>query len=140
MTAQASENLRYDGEHHAMCTTPLEDFFAAGEARPDFMFQSTALWRGYVGSWEIIDDHLYLTGLSGKLKSGQDVSIASMFEGFSGSVFAYWYSGDIRLPKGELLEYVHGGFESIYERDLLLNVERGVLKSVVVKRKEPSAD
>ena len=139
MTAQASEKLRYNGADHLMCTTPLEDYLAAREPRPEFMFQSTALRRGYVGNWEIIDDHLYLTGLRGKLKSGDTVSIQSIFEGFPGSVFAYWYSGIIRLPQGELLQYVHGGFESIYERDLLLHLERGVIKIVVTQRNEPPA-
>ena len=49
-------------------------------------------------------------------------------------MFAHWYSGTIRIPQGELLEYVHGGYASTYERDLLLELERGVVKNVHVRQ------
>ena len=42
-------------------------------------------------------------------------------------VFAHWYSGVLRIPQGELLEYVHAGYGSIYEKDLLIDVENGVV-------------
>lgn len=38
---------------------------------------------------------------------------------------ASWVTGELRVPQGELLHYVHGGFASVYERDLLLAVEKG---------------
>ena len=38
-----------------------------------------------------------------------------------------WYSGTIRLPQGKLLNYVHGGYGSTYEQDVLLHIEQGVL-------------
>lgn len=31
-----------------------------------------------------------------------------------------------RVPQGELLQYVHGGCDSVYEQDLLLVLEQGV--------------
>ena len=31
-------------------------------------------------------------------------------------IFAEWVNGIIRIPQGELLEYVHMGFHSIYEK------------------------
>lgn len=132
MTAQIPEKLRYNGENHSMCTNPLDEFFALGEISLQFKVNCTALWRGYVGQWEIIDNRLYLTELHGTLKSGEEASVATIFPGFPGSVFAHWYSGTIRIPQGELLEYVHGGYASTYERDLLLDLERGVVKNVHV--------
>ncbi len=48
-----------------MCTNPLSDFFAMGGFNPRFESNSTALWRGYVGRWEIVDGRLYLVELHG---------------------------------------------------------------------------
>jgi hypothetical protein len=42
-------------------------------------------------------------------------------------LFAEWVSGVLRIPRGELLQYVHMGFESVYERELHLRVEAGVV-------------
>jgi hypothetical protein len=42
------------------------------------------------------------------------------------------YSGTIRIPQGKQLEYVHMGYGSTFERDLFLDLERGVVKSTRV--------
>lgn len=54
MTAQIAENLRYAGEDVAMCTHPLRNYFSLGGFDPGFQSNGTALWRGYVGSWEVL--------------------------------------------------------------------------------------
>ena len=76
MTAQIAERLHYQGEDVAMCTNPLSDYFAMGGTNPRFESNCTALWRGYVGSWEIVDDRLYLVELSGTLEGGADLLAA----------------------------------------------------------------
>ena len=127
MTAQIAENLLYQGEQFRMCSTPLSDFFAQGGFKPDFSITCTALWRGYVGQWQILGDRLYLVALSGHLVDGREVSLETVFPGFPKRVFAHWYSGTLRVPQGRRLEYVHMGFGSIYDSDLLLQVDQGVL-------------
>ena len=88
MTAQIAERLRYDGEDYAMCTNPLSDYFALGGVNPDFVWTTTALWRGYVGYWEVADGRLYLLELQGTLKDGNDASVATIFPNFPDRVFA----------------------------------------------------
>ena len=129
MTAQLAERLRYEGQDLAMCTNPLSDYFAMGGANPGFVSSCTALWRGYVGSWEIIAGRLYLTSISGTIESGSEASLTTIFPDSSDRVFAHWYSGRIRIPQGKQLEYVHMGYASIFERDLFLDLERGVVKN-----------
>ena len=128
MTAQFSERLHYNGEDLPMCTNPLSDYFAMGGVIPGFESNCTALWRGYVGSWEIVDDRLYLIGISGTIEGGVDASLATIFPDFPDRVLAHWYSGTIRIPQGKQLEYVHMGYGSTYERDVLLDLERGIVK------------
>jgi hypothetical protein len=133
MTAQISEKLLLEGVKHPMCTNPLANFSQLGGTLPKFVSTSTALWRGYVGTWEVLNDRLYLIEISGTLKSGEDACLETVFPGFKDRVFAHWYSGVIRLPEGKMLEYVHMGYGSTYERDLLLTFKNGVLTSRQVK-------
>lgn len=60
-------------------------------------------------------------------------SLATIFPDFPERVFAHWYSGTIRIPQGKELEYVHGGYASVFERDLFLDVERGVVMKSQVR-------
>ena len=48
-----------------------------------------------------------------------------MFNKKVGNIKAEWYSGVLRIPKGEVLEYVHGGYGSKFERDLFITIEKG---------------
>ena len=116
-----------------MCNNPLSDYFALSGVKAPFKFRSTALWRGYVGTWEIVDDRLYLVELKGTLAGGIEASVATIFPEFPNRVFAHWYTGTIRLPGGKLLRYVHGGYRSIYELDRLLEIEHGVLKNTQLR-------
>ena len=129
MTAQIGEQIKYQGVQLTMCTTPLSDYFRFGGDRPDFQAECTALWRGYVGRWEIVDNRLYLVGLYGILKDDSEASLETVFPDHPDRVFAHWYSGILRIPQGKLLNYEHAGFASTYEKDLLLSVKKGVITS-----------
>lgn len=133
MTAQVPEKIIIDGQLARLYTLPLQPFEPVLDARRERGFRptSTACWRRYIGTWEIREDRLYLIKLDCYFQRevGQ---LEKIFPGVSPPVFAYWYTGTLRIPQGELLEYVHGGFASTYEKDLLLTISRGVLLSKVV--------
>lgn len=40
-------------------------------------------------------------------------------------LLADWFPVVVRVPRGRMLEYVHMGFESIYEKELHIHVEQG---------------
>lgn len=134
MTAQISERLIYEGQQLSMCTNPLSLYFAMGGDGPKFEYNCTALWRGYVGTWEVVDGRLYLIELRGELEGGGVACVATIFPDYPNRVFAHWYSGTIRIPQGKLLNYVHMGYGSTYERDLFLEIEKGVLKTTRVRQ------
>lgn len=140
MTAQMGERLFYEGDEHSMCSTPLSGYFALGGECPKFGQFCTALWRGYVGSWEIRHDRLYMVGLQGTLDDGTKANLETVFPGYPDRVFAHWYSGEIRIPQGRLLNYVHGGFASTYERDVFLKFEKGLLVAKRVKENGQAED
>ena len=136
MTAQVSESLKYEGKAYGMCTEPLGNYFTMGGKDPGFTMIDTSCWRGYVGEWEIVDNRLYMIGLEGLLEDGSEVGMEAVFPDFPDRVFAHWYSGTVRLPQGEMLRYVHMGYESQYDRDLLLTFEKGVLVGTETRKND----
>ena len=139
MTAQIPESLVYNGETVSMCTEPLSDYFFLSGNRPKFKSNSSALWRGYIGSWEIEDFRLYLVGVEGVLEDGTKVTLGTFFPDFPGRVFAHWYSGNVRIPQGKQLQYLHMGYSSTFEQDLLLEIDQGVVTSTRVRNNGISA-
>jgi len=69
-----------------------------------------------VGTWEIRDGRFYLVALRGRYRLTP-----------GGPLWADWFTGVIRIPRGELLQYVHMGFGSVYEQELHIKVEHGVV-------------
>lgn len=124
MTAQIHEILRIDGRLTSMAfCPPLPEAHeriaeAVGSALDgmDAILRSTACWRGYQGSWEIRENRFYLTGLRGKYRLVG-----------SEPLFADWFTGVLRIPVGRQLEYVHMGFGSVFERELHIKIERGIV-------------
>ena len=124
MTAQVHENLIYEGEQTSMASCPevpldhpeiIESSFDdKSQSHP--MVGSTACWRGYIGTWEIKNDHFFLKRLQGPYEVlAKD------------GIHAIWFSGSLKVPRGELLQYVHMGFESVYEREIILKIVDGII-------------
>ncbi|CAI3798112.1 hypothetical protein [Rheinheimera sp. MM224] len=134
MTAQCSEKLSYLGFDLPMATCPLSDYFRLVRTPVDIEFarNSTALHRGYIGHWKIIDHRLYLSSLHGELNSGEPLRLEMIFPGFPDLVFAHWYTGTLRIPRGRMLEYKHSGFGSLYAYDLMILIDEGRVKRLCV--------
>ena len=134
MTAQSMEKIFINGHKYSMATEPLEPYLDSLSERPRFFPRYTSCWRGYFGTWEIKDnDRLFLIDLvcsRADLKIGKfwEVGMDFLFPDQK-EVFADWFTGEIRIPQGDLLEYVHGGYDSTYEKDLFLDFKEGYLVS-----------
>lgn len=195
MTAQVREIVVIDGERRGLCALPLAPLFHSWRPEIRFEVESSANWRGYQGSWEIVGTDLFLTDFTGtpvqngdpkqpgpaalpiiahgpdvanekavarwkkavahldglpKDANGESVPDRSsspvhdddgfVSGGYRGEVdleavvnarrspvFASWFTGVLRMPQGKTLEYVHGGFGSLQERDLIVSIESGVV-------------
>ncbi len=106
MTAQFSEHLIYQGKELTLCTQPLGPFLEFSGSTLKFEATCTALWRGYVGTWAIENDRLYLVKLSGNVVTDgqeQEVGLEALFPGYPDGVFAHWFTGELRCPRGALL-------------------------------------
>lgn len=133
MTAQSMEMIFFKNQKLYMATEPLQPYLDSLAEKPRFFPNSTSCWRGYHGTWEIRDNRLLLIHLvcyRADLKIGKiwEVDMDFLFPGQI-EVFADWFTGEIRIPQGDLLEYVHGGYDSTYEKDLFLDFKEGYLVS-----------
>lgn len=131
MTIQAGDILSYNGEKTTIATEPLKPYL---KTRSDvsFIYKSTALVRGYIGTWKIRNKKLYLISLLGFLDNNEKVDLNYLFPNKI-EVFAGWYSGDIRIPEGELLKKINLGYASVFEKDRILSFKEGILISETVK-------
>jgi hypothetical protein len=131
MTIQAGDILSYNGKKTTIATEPLKPYL---ETRSDvsFIFKSTALVRGYIGTWKIKNKKLYLVALVGFIENNEKVDFKYLFPNKT-EVFADWFSGDIRIPEGDLLQKINIGYASVFARDRLLNFNKGILISETLK-------
>ncbi len=152
MTAQVGDVIHYKGERLALFDNPLESLWDDSNPRPKFVPYSTANWRGYVATWTISDEILYLEGISGVIIAPEDgqliqsrtplmqqgisdgirgkrstvpVTVEMLFPKSKGHVAATWFTGRLRIPRGALLHYVHMGYASVYEEEIMLEIESG---------------
>lgn len=141
-TAQMPDVLVLGGRRRELWTNPLESHPAAESGafvveREGFV---TNNWRGYVATWVIDGDRLYLTGLEAPYpEDGQGeekADLAKLFPGQynGGRVHADWFTGELRVPDGKMIDYVHMGYGSTFTREILIAVEKGVVKSRTVRR------
>lgn len=140
MTAQASDSLFHDGQHFWLASEPLGGAWAhRGRDAPFFVPMNTACWRGYVARWAIRDGRLYLTGLEGtvahsitdeELLLGREGSegpatLETLFPGEPPPIPADWVTGTLHARRGELLHYVHMGYESTFQESRFIDVVDG---------------
>ena len=139
-TAQAPDVLIYDNKILDLFSNPLESYYKDEKDKPKFYIYpnetSSGNWRGYVAIWEITDGELFLRGLDSWLcDSGTETvpplcrkaDLKELFgnKSVKGKISATWFTGELRIPEGKQIAYVHMGYGSIYERDIIINVEAG---------------
>lgn len=135
-TAQISDILIREGDTLTLFSTPLE-FKPGIEDLRIGMFDfkdhtiSTGCWRGYMAFWKIENDSLFLTKIISCLDNNLIADLDKLFplEVKQGKIFASWYTGELAIQKGDLLYYVHSGFESIYKREEVIQISNGVYQS-----------
>jgi len=147
MTAQIGDRIFINNIEHTLACEPLSRFLYDNKIEKLFRTVSTACYRGYFATWEINDGKIYLLDieaprpLSRKKQNESKEPVSAMQKLFPGqsNVFACWVNGMLKIQSGEIIEYVHDGYESVYETDIILGFENGVLideKIVSNKTKE----
>jgi hypothetical protein len=131
-TGQFGDILIVNGKKVEIFSNPLEEYFwkkgsrTIGKTDMNEEGGCTALWRGYVATWELKNDSLFLIRIQiNYCDKPKEINLKKEFG--SKRIFADWVNDTIICPQGELLEYIHLGYASIYEGIKHYIFERGKL-------------
>jgi hypothetical protein len=135
-TAQFPDKIYYNGKEYNLDSNPLEVYFEKNpNKRPKSEVRSSALWRGYVATFEIIDNQLFLKDIEIQYRDTTSKGSNNYnWKSVLNEVFADqkniqvdWYTGLLVLPQGKVVNYVHMGYGSTYQHYTILEFNKGVL-------------
>jgi len=137
-TAQYPDIIIYNGKEYDLIVNPMEIYFENfPERRPQASLRSTALWRGYIAAFEIIQNELWIvdikievrtSDIGAKKFTSEWVSVIKECLDGNSRMKVNWYNGLLIIPYGEMVNYVHMGYASTYEKYFILEIHNGNLK------------
>lgn len=145
-TGQWGDIIRLEGKEWVLLVKPIEsDTMLGNRVRaflPDNISYSTGNYSCYTASWKIRNGYLCLRRIEADVydeASNKDSTLVyegkdlqSLFPSYykDGEIQARWFSGELRAGKGNLVRYVHDGFDRNMETEQVLTVRNGkVLKT-----------
>lgn len=140
-TGQSGDVIRLEGEEWVLMAKPIEsDTMLGNRVRaflPDNISYSTGNYSCYTASWEIRNGYLCLRRIeadvydeasnkeSTLVYEGKDLQSLFLSYYKDGEIQARWFSGELRAGKGDLVRYVHDGFDRNMETEQVLTVRNG---------------
>lgn len=131
---QNRDTLIMAGVKYPMSLSPIEqmDSKSFNILAEDIGFREAFSWnyRGHIATWKIIDNKLCLEKIWSISKG--DVSFREAMRSYTdnkGHVYASWFSGTIICGTGPVLWYSRDGWSDLYETEVKLTIESGVVKS-----------
>lgn len=142
-TPQEPERLVYKSDSVWIDYYPLE---VLREKNPEidgvldtlFLRQYSTNRRGYTGTWQIINDSLFLVKLESD-KFGKAINLEKVFDRsriIKNRVFAYWYSSNLAAQYGELLGHTNDFmFEPVYTGSFSCKIVTGIVSNIKINYK-----
>lgn len=120
-------NVKYGG-HGALGQLDSLHYCALRDQMP---FGAPYSWnfRGYVATWRISDNKLYLEQIEADAVKADFREILRDFRDESGRVYATWYSGTLICGTGPLLWKGGVGWDDLNETEIALTIESGIVVS-----------
>ena len=137
-TAQRPDYLIWNGATLPLSCNPLEPYLETLGRRPEGDGSTTACWRGYIAYFVLRNDSLFLHDITVMKQDSlnrlryRSIDKSEFFPGrdAAGDVFADWFTGELYVQYGGMLEYVHMGYESYYRNERVINVKDGRVQSM----------
>jgi hypothetical protein len=132
-TTQAGDIIIMGKDTFALHTLPLKSYpqyegisgHLFGEQQATF---NTGCWRGYIAEWTVIDQELYLTNIYNcDYPHGNKANLKILFKAqcINNKVKATWVTGNLWIPKGELIHYDPNGGWPAYSGEVKIIVVAG---------------
>lgn len=117
-----SDTIFFDGTDYFLYGAPLE---SRGDL-PSFISSSSANLSGYRSVWAVVSQRLFLVSLSGCIPYDNRNAFDFVFPNADGPVLADWYSGELRLQQGRVVQ--QGDTDTLHEHETILTIEKGHIK------------
>lgn len=135
MTAQTPERIVVDGKPRALYAAPLYRLLQSRRMSLECPWgaHTSACWRGYRGTWEVIDDRLHLMHVNamwpdeGPLPADLRRKLLRAAQASDFPIHASWFNGRLRVQIGRRLIYSHHGWSSWFERERVMAFKQGHL-------------
>ena len=140
-TGQSGDIIRLEGEEWVLMVKPIGYdsllCMRMDEFLPENVSRSTDNYSGYTAFWEVCDGYLCLQRAEAdvydeisKKESTRVYEVKDLQPIFAaycrtGTIQARWFSGKLRAGKGDLVRYVHDGFDRNMETERVLTVRNG---------------
>jgi hypothetical protein len=144
MSEQLADKIILDGVEMALYSNPLEQYWT-GRKKPDFLVTPECR-RGYVATWEILDEELFLKDITGLLKPSfmhlrfrlTPCTLKRLFPASKRKpVKAVWFTGRLRIPDGKMTRFDDHDYDSRFERDIIITIDEGsVIRRVILDNAE----
>lgn len=113
-------------------SNPLELYFK-NKKRPKIFNDScslTSCWRGYIAYFKVQNDSLFLVDVYDCCQNDKKIELSKILtdRDVKKPIYADWFTGIIMSPSGKLLNYIHMGYNSIYEKEIDYFFKKGILK------------
>ena len=140
-TGQSGDVIRLEGEEWVLMAKPIgydsllcmrmDDFL------PENVSRSTGNYSGYTAFWEVRDGYLCLKRVEAdvydevskeeSIRVYEVKDLQPIFAAYcrAGTIQARWFSGELRAGKGDVVRYVHDGFDRNMETEQVLTVRNG---------------
>lgn len=134
MAEQLPDKIILDGVEMALYTNPLEQYWTS-RRKPDFLITPECR-RGYVATWEIQGEELFLKDIMGLLKPSlmrlrfklTACTIKRLFPGSKRKpIKAKWFTGRLRIPDGKMTRFDDHDYDSRFERDIIIMIDEGLV-------------
>jgi len=140
MAAQLPDSIIINGSPMDLYSNPLEEYWVKTKKQRPHFYKLISCQRGYVATWEIKEMQLFLNEISGSYikrilffaHKKIRYSTVILFPRSKGKpVKANWFTGKLRIPSGPMTMYEHSGYDSRFEKEIIITVDKGnILKTV----------
>jgi hypothetical protein len=140
MAAQLPDKIFLDGEQFDLYSNPLEQYWVRNDKRRPKFLSAPNCQRGYIAHWEIKDNQFLLKAIGGTYEKWNVIlgyreamyTLKTFMPQAKGrTVKATWFSGKLRVPKGKMTMYEHHGYDSRFEKETIITIDRGRLTKMV---------
>ena len=135
MAAQKADLIVVDGVQMELYSNPLEEFWTRRHKKHPSFYEVDVCRRGYIATWEIRENQLFLIDIDGIVekqsffgRKSVKCTLKMLFpKSGKAGIKADWFSGKLRIPRGKMTQYEHSGYDSRFEKELILTIENGNL-------------